>query len=77
MLIEIPDRIGLRIKDVAKASDSTAEEVAEQFLKAMLEAWEPHLIKDSEGNVIDLFEEEVKLWAEESGDNDSEGWKKI
>lgn len=77
MLVQVSDQLAPRLMDVAKASETTIEQVTEEFLKAMLEAWEPHLIKDSEGNVVDVFKEEAKLWAEESGDNDSEGWKKI
>ena len=45
----------------------------------MLEAWEPHLVKDSEGDVVDIFEEEAKLWAEEDGrqinTEEGEEWK--
>ena len=77
--IRISDEVASRLEDVAKASEESVEEVAEQFLDAMLKAWEPHLVKDSEGNVVDLFEEESKMWAEENGGGtateEGEGWK--
>lgn len=77
--IRVSDEIASRLGDVAKASEASVEEVVEQFLGSMLEAWEPHLVKDSEGNVVDLFEEESKMWAEESGGGtateEGEGWK--
>ena len=77
--IPVSDELASRLVDVAKASDSSVAEVAEQFLKAMLEAWEPHLVKDGEGNVVDIFEEEAKLWAEENSKGsvgeEGEDWK--
>ena len=78
--IRITDELASRLEDVAKASEASVEEVVEQFLDSMLEAWEPHLVKDGEGNVVDIFEEEAKLWAEESGRDsggeEGEEWKK-
>lgn len=77
--IRITDELASRLEDVAKASESSVEEVVDQFLDSGLAAWEPHLVKDSEGNVVDIFEEEARLWAEEDGrkfdTEEGEEWK--
>lgn len=77
--IRVSDEIASRLRDVAKASEKSVEEVTEQFLDEMLQAWEPHLVKDSDGNVVDLFEEELRILREESGGelntDEGEGWK--
>jgi hypothetical protein len=77
--IPVSDELASQLEDVAKASDFSVEEVVEQFLKGMLWAWEPHLVKDGDGNVVDIFEEETQLWAEENGmgsvGEEGEDWK--
>ena len=64
--IIVPETLARRIEDVASASGSTLEATASSFLEAMLQAWEPHLVKDGEGGVVDIFREEAELWARES-----------
>jgi len=79
--IRIPEELALRLDDVAKANESTSEATAEEFIEAMLKAWEPHLVKDGQGGVMDIFEQEAELWREESassgrtGAEEGEGWK--
>lgn len=79
--IALPESLVRRIEDVAKASEASLEETAQSFLEAMLQAWEPHLVKDGQGGVMDIFREESELWAEESArsggapSEEGEGWK--
>lgn len=78
--IALPESLVHRLEDVAKASEESLEATAQNFLEAMLEAWEPHLVKDGQGGVTDIFKEESELWSEEARSGgasleEGEGWK--
>lgn len=75
MIVELDSELADRLAACAKSQDREPQDVAEEILKAWVEAVEPYVLKDADGEVIGnteeidevLFESRYKEWLERHG----------